>query len=424
MKTLNVFREHESSYQKIGSLAFGAGNFSFSYDAAYLECGNSQAISQSLPLQEKPFSQDQASPFFSGLAPEGNMKKLVAASIHSDFFADALSRLNDESIGGLVFNTSNHINRESSRYIRLNHDELKRLRDTPQEVSFEMGMATRRSLSGAQSKVGLYHHGDDPLQGWYYPSGCAPSTHIIKTPEPVFPDQTVNEALCLETARNCGFDTAEWALIPIEDGEPLLASRRFDRIVAEGSRAISGLPAPRRIHQEDFCQASSLMPDMKYEPTSGHYLSRCGHVITDCSHNPFGDRALFLQEIFFDYLIGNCDNHLKNHSMIWNESWTKRELSPLYDVVCTTIYPTIYLEMGVGLCESRRITDVSGSDIEQAGTAIGIPAKLCSQLYRDVWNDFLPALEKAEQVIADAGFESVHRIANHIRKEFEEKVPA
>ena len=57
-----------------------------------------------------------------------------------------------------------------------------------------MGMASRLSFAGAQSKVGLYHVGDDPLEGWYVPRGAAPTTHIVKAPTRVFPNQTVNEA--------------------------------------------------------------------------------------------------------------------------------------------------------------------------------------------------------------------------------------
>lgn len=164
------------------------------------------------------------------------------------------------------------------------------------------------------------------------------------------------------------------------------------------------------------------MPDMKYEPTSGHYLSRCGDVISRSSHNPFGDRALFLQAIFFDYLIGNCDNHLKNHSILWNKSWREQELSPLYDITCTTIYPNVYLEMGIALCESRRIDAVTPLDLEHAACSLGLSTKIGKQLYAEVWRDFLPALDRAEESLVSEGFAAARAIAGHIRNEFARKL--
>lgn len=419
---LHVFRQRADEYQLVGILHFSEEMVTFSYGRAYLNDWNASPISCSLPLREAPFSQQEASPFFAGLAPEGNMKRLVAESIHSDRFTNMLARLNNESIGGLVFSTENKIH-NSGTYRKLSSAELRELRDRPRETSFAMGMTSRLSLAGAQSKVSLYHQGDDPLHGWFMPNGVAPTTHIIKTPDDAFPLQTVNEALCLETAKQCGFDVAEWSLIPIESGEPLLAIKRFDRVMDDKTPATDELPQPKRLHQEDFCQATGLMPDMKYEPTGGNYLARCCETIQKVSDNPFGDRAYFLQSVFFDYLIGNCDNHLKNHSLLWSSSWSSVALSPLYDITCTTMYPQIYLEMGISLSPSRRIDEVAEADIGNAAKAAGISQKMGRGFYKELLNEITPALDKAERVVGKAGFSAeAHVVAEHIRHELPQKV--
>ncbi len=419
---LNVFREQDEAYQLVGALDFSEVSLTFAYDPAYLASTTASAVSCSLPLRAEPFSQEEASPFFAGLAPEGDMRRLVAESIHSDYFGNMLARLNNEPIGALIFSTDESVENDGG-YTEIGLSELRALRDAPRETSFKMGMASRLSLAGAQSKVGLYHQGEDPSCGWYAPSGNAATTHIVKTPDSLFPLQTVNEALCLETAKRCGFDIAEWSLIPIEEGEPLLAVKRFDRITDETVSAENKPLRPKRLHQEDFCQATGLMPDMKYEPTSGAYLSRCCNAIQNASANPFGDRACFLQTIYFDYLIGNCDNHLKNHSLLWDPSWKTPMLSPLYDITCTTVYPQIYLEMGVSLTSSRRICDVSEQDIERAGKDAGIPRTLARNFYQELLRNIVPALDAAEEAIASAGFATeAHEIAQHIRKELSQKV--
>lgn len=150
------------------------------------------------------------------------------------------------------------IDDEHAAYRPLGELDLIHLRDEPRKTAFEMSMSSRLSLSGAQSKVGLYYAENSAGGTWYLPESTAPSTHIVKTPQSVFPDQTLNEALCLETAKLCGFDTAEWTLLKLDGGEPLLAVRRFDRIFPNHhEKFISSLPAPKRLHQEDFCQAST-----------------------------------------------------------------------------------------------------------------------------------------------------------------------
>lgn len=418
---LNVFREWDQTYELVGSIGFEEDSLSFSYASDYLTSSRNCAISLSLPLREEPFGEREASPFFAGLAPEGDMRRLVAEAIHSESPGQILARLNNESIGSLVFSTGERIERQGE-YSEVSLDELIQLRDEPKKVSFDMGMASRLSLAGAQSKVGLYHAGNDPTTGWFAPSETNPTTHIVKTPDAAFPDQTVNEALCLETARRCGFDVADWSLIPLPGGEPLLAVRRFDRVIDEAEADGHRLALPRRLHQEDFCQATALMPDMKYEPTGGNYLARCCSAISRASRDPFGDRAYLLQSLFFDYLIGNCDNHLKNRSIIWDASWRTRSLSPLYDITCTTIYPNIYLEMGMALCPSRRISDVVEDDINNAIQSVGIPLQMGRDFYRDLHREFLPALEGARCAIMEQGFASAARVAEHIASEFQEKV--
>lgn len=423
MNTLYVFREWEDDYQLIGTVVLSQGTFHFAYAESYLASTSARPISLSLPLQETPFSYAEAAPFFSGLAPEGDMKRLLAESVHSDSCAVMLGRLNHESIGGLLFSTAPSVEDEHAAYLPLEKSDLLRLRDKPRETAFEMSMTSRLSLSGAQSKAGLYY-ADGPSGGsWYLPESTAPSTHIVKTPQSIFPDQTLNEALCLETARQCGLDTADWMLLPLDTGEPLLAIRRFDRIFIESpEKHIGGLPVPKRLHQEDFCQASMLMPDMKYEPTGGNYVNRCGSIIARASSNPFGDRAFFLQALYFDYLIGNCDNHLKNHAVCWDESWDTCGLSPLYDITCTTIYPNIDREMGVSLCASRRIDEVAPEDIARTSQAIGVPRKLGIDLYRELYATFPKALDSAANRLAHAGFEHVEHLIEHIKGELDNKV--
>ena len=421
MARLHVFREHADRFERVGILQTTPSGISFLYDEEYLSSGLARRISLSLPLQAEPFTDQDLPSFFEGLLPEGALRSAMAQALHVDgsFPADMLAKLNDESIGGLVFSTEECISRNEWSYRPLDREKLIEFADHPLATAVELGTSSRLSLSGAQSKIGLYRREDSADGGWFLPEGSAPSNIIVKAAHGAFPSQTVNEAFCLAVARRCGFDTASAELLPVPNREPLLVVSRFDRVKRSRSNVVvvDGQPAPLRLHQEDFCQAAGLSSHFKYEPTDGRYLSLGARIISRTSLVPFGDKMMFFNRILFDYLIGNCDNHLKNHSLLWNESWSSRTLSPLYDVTCTTMYPSIDREMGVSLCPSRRTDDVTAEDIRQAAKEIGIAEKLGWQQYRSLCAELETALSVAEQEIAEQGFPEVHKIAQFVKQD-------
>lgn len=57
--------------QFVGVLTEDESGFTFVYNADYLAAENAEAISLTLPLQEKPYHDKVLFPFFDGLIPEG-----------------------------------------------------------------------------------------------------------------------------------------------------------------------------------------------------------------------------------------------------------------------------------------------------------------------------------------------------------------
>jgi len=416
---LRVFREHSGSYQNVGIVTIAAEGTSFAYAPDYMATADAAAISLALPLQAEPFSHRQTFSYFEGLLPEGDMRELLARSLRleANSYPEILACLNNESSGALIFSSvdTSPINERS--YTPFSSGMLEQYSAQPRRVALDTGMTSRLSLAGAQAKLGLYHEGTCPTDGWFLPKGSAPSTHIIKVCDGTFPHQVINEALCLLTARYCGFETAECFLIPMPNANPLLAVRRFDRVIAEDSPETDNHKTPRRLHQEDLCQAAGLPSHLKYEPTDGYYLNLAAGLISRSSQNPFGDKMMFFSRILFDFLIGNCDNHLKNHSFLWDADWRSRSLSPLYDITSTVLYPALSREMGVSLCASRRIDDTTAAEIISAAASMGIPGSLAWAQYTDLRNAFPHALKKSEQELVKQGFPDASTIAGLIAKE-------
>ncbi len=81
----------------IGTLSMADGRLSFSYTTEWLKYGKAIPLSCSLPLQVEPFDDQKTRPFFAGLLPEGEMRRLIAQQCQ-------VSRQNDfallDHIGG------------------------------------------------------------------------------------------------------------------------------------------------------------------------------------------------------------------------------------------------------------------------------------------------------------------------------------
>lgn len=315
-----------------------------------------------------------------------------------------LDLVRDEPVGALVLTRDPSADSLEMGYEEIGEEQLSGLAYAPAEVAFDLALESRISLAGAQAKVGLYHTGDDPCGGWYLPHGAAPSTHILKAGSKTFPGETVCEAMCVRAASLMDLSAEECFLIRVEDAEPIIAVRRFDRVTPDAGCSVDGLPIPYRLHQEDVCQAKGISRELKYEPTGVNYLGLIVDAVRRTSTNQMEDRFLVGYNQLFDYAVGNCDNHLKNWSFVWDESWKQVRLAPLYDVLCTTVYPGLVREMGVSFGGSRKIDDVTRGSVMSQMIGAGLPGGIVAGMIADTCNEVPDALRDAARGLKEEGF--------------------
>ena len=105
-----------------------------------------------------------------------------------------------------------------------------------------------------------------------------------------------------------------------------------------------------------------------------------------------------------DYLLGNCDNHLKNFSVLYDESMRVVKLSPAYDLLDTTIYARVANEMGVPLSFDRSVVGVSYEDLVEAIQHAGFPKKLALDEFETIRDDVLRNFPRACEIVAAQGF--------------------
>ena len=378
--SLHVYRDFRGERELVGAFDSYQDEIRFSYDPAYVRRGEDRGeygISESVPLDFGYYEPREYAPFFHGLLPEGAVLGNLAERYQvprNDFLA-FFEKLGCESIGALTFvaEGANLADFEPS-YAPLDAASIQRMRDDAEREVTEMTDDLRLSLSGAQSKVAWclprdIDASEAALDDWLLPVGTAPSSHIVKVARKGREELALNEFVCMDFARRCGFVVPDVALIPDIPGA--LAVKRYDRVKLEGHDGLV------RLHQEDFCQARGLPLYLKYADAHPevNYVQVMSKLVGSVSENPVRDRLELARRLLFHYLIGNSDNHLKNYAFLYNADWTSRALAPLYDVTCIPLtgYST---QMAFPLGEHRGLAEITAEDLERMGRDMGVPDRM------------------------------------------------
>jgi serine/threonine-protein kinase HipA len=318
---------------KAGALAQDeAGALSCAYDPGYITGPDPRAISFSMPLQEAPYTDRVVRPFFSGLLPdEGARQRLAGAlGISAGNAFGLLEVIGGECAGALSLYpageappSSDDDGIEILSQPRL-EEILGKLRERPL-LGGEEGV--RLSLAGAQDKIAVCVEGD----AIGLAKGGRPTTHILKPFIQALDGTVENELFCLRLAARLKLPVPA---VEMRYGGtiPFLLVERYDR-AAHKDGTIT------RLHQEDFCQALSVPPELKYEEEGGPGTERSLNLIDRATARPAADRLAFIRALIFHYLVGNADAHGKNYALLYRGKVP--DLAPLYDVVCTAAYPRL-----------------------------------------------------------------------------------
>lgn len=334
----------------IGALAQIDGRLSFSYAQDWLTTANATPLSQSLPLRAEPFDDRATRPFFAGLLPEGDKRKLIAQTLH-------VSRQNDfallDGIGGecagavtLLEAGQTPIAPDSPNTVRwLDEVELLRLLDEmPKRPMLAGEEGLRLSLAGVQDKLPVVAEGDRiglPLFN-------TPSSHILKPAIASVEGSVFNEGFCLALADILKMDVAKAKIHRAGDHHYLLVARYDRQRSAEGRRL--------RLHQEDFCQALAVAPEYKYQNEGGPDLAQAFDLLRRATRPSAPHILKLLDIVIFNALIGNHDAHAKNFSLLYTPRGAI--LAPLYDALSTAIYPNLTDKMAMKIGSKYRFTEV------------------------------------------------------------------
>lgn len=349
---------------RVGSLALNEGKLSFSYATNWLAREDAVALSVSLPLQAAPFDDRGARPFFAGLLPEGQMRRLLAQQLQvsgqNDFAL--LQQIGGECAGAVTLLAPGRVLPEQpldDKVQWLNNEEVVALLDELPRRPMLAGIdGLRLSLAGAQDKLPVVF--DGARIG--LPLNSAPSSHILKPAIHAVEDSVANEAFCMALADAMEMRPAKAKIHRVLDRTFLLVERYDRRIDEHGQR--------QRIHQEDFCQALGVIPELKYQNEGGPDLAKCFELVRSETRPNAPQVLRLLDYVIFNVLIGNHDAHAKNFSLL--HSSKAPVLAPMYDALSTAIYPTLTEKMAMAIGGKYKFNDLQARHWAQFAERAGL----------------------------------------------------
>ncbi|HLG12745.1 MAG TPA: type II toxin-antitoxin system HipA family toxin [Dehalococcoidia bacterium] len=305
-------------------------------------------LSLSLPLRIERYTHIPVQAFIDGLLPEGQPREIIARDfgIKKDDTYRLIEALGRDCAGAIVIQPADANAPPLSTTLTARHltdPELADLVTNLRNAPLGAGGQVRISLAGVQEKLLLTRMLDG---SWGQPVDGTPSTHILKPEIRQYPSTVENEAFGMRLAKKLGLAVAQVETTVVA-GRKLIVVERYDRLVhPDGS--------VERLHQEDFCQATAVLPAQKYQEDGGPSLKRLAGILQ--SMGPLESMEALLRAVTLNVLLGNGDAHAKNFSLI-HEPTGLIHLAPLYDIMSTLYYDIDDLAMYIdNVHRIRRVT--------------------------------------------------------------------
>lgn len=395
-----------------------SGAISFKYEDEWLDWEHAFPVSLSLPLRPSAYRGESVSAVFENLLPDNPSVRRIVAEKTGAAGADAyslLAQIGRDCVGALQFlaegeeiNAAAPVAGEA-----LSEDQIEamlaNLARAP--LGIETDQEFRISVAGAQEKTALlWHEGR-----WKRPTGATPTSHILKPqlgeiPTPFglidLSNSVQNEHYCLKLIQGFGLAVAN-SHIEQFGQRSVLVVERFDRQWRGEDRLI-------RLPQEDFCQALSVPPSLKYQNQGGPSAAAVLEVLK-ASDAPREDQAAFIKSQIVFWLMGATDGHAKNFSLFLRPGG-RFKLTPFYDVLSAQPafdakaipHSKFTLAMSAGSNRHYKILDISGRHFAQTAAQAGMPAKAFHKVIEEVQDLAKAAGDRALSLMPADFHEEIH----------------
>lgn len=389
------------------------GALRFAYDPSYAGSGNPTPLSLSLPLKESSHRPRSVRAFLEGLLPDSEGARArwgreYGVSPRNPFAL--LAHVGRDAAGAVQILPpdvpSADAQSRDGDVQWLTDDDLGALADelAANQSDWDPGrFGGRWSLAGAQPKVALFQEPESERFG--IPRDSTPTNVIVKPAIAGYEHHHINEALCMNAAREAGLLAARSEIAAMGNHQVLI-SHRYDRQRRGG--------VWRRIHQEDMCQALSVHPSLKYQSDGGPGV---GEIADLLNRLPVVDRdvnsARFFKGLCYNVLIGGTDAHAKNYSLILIGH--RAQVAPLYDVASNAPYEhheRLVASMKIG--NHWRMLDVTNEDWARVGRRLGVSGDQAVAWAEELREEIPEALDRAVESMPDEVRDEARRMSERI----------
>lgn len=362
-----------------------SGRLSLNYEEAWRATAQGYSLSVSMPLADVTYPHKSVWPYLWNLLPENpNVLQRWAQQYHVSAGNPfkLLAHVGADVPGAAQFIPPERLDEiQAEQHLIIDWISIDELRERLSQLRADFSAVRRpgdigkMSLPGAQAKTAFYR--DPQTNRWGIPGGRTPTTHIIKPCIPGFDGLVENEHLCQDIATRLGMPAARSFVLMFD--QPYIVIERFDRLPPA-----PGTELPRRIHQEDVCQAMSLMPTRKYEEDGGPGISQITTLIRRVSADPETDVERFLKANMFNWLIGGTDAHAKNYSFLIDAGDAIR-LAPLYDLSSQLPYPNLITQrVAMKIGDHNIIARISLSDWQNLARSCALNEEHCISMLTEM----------------------------------------
>ena len=299
----------------------------------YATITEESAVSLVMPIRQESYASGDLMGIFAMNRPEGYLRYIIEERLKrlgapSDMFLLYLAGSNQ--IGRLTYTLA------GQPLLGVNGEQLTTLLRSPSTALFQHLVdryALGSGISGVQPKTLVPLIPSSPLD---IHSSLPLETVIVKAEGLDFPCIARNEYLCLLVAKTAGLDVPDFWL---SDDGLLLIMSRFDRR-ADGTA----------IGFEDMAVLTGRNSARKYE---GSYEMIAKAVTIFAGEDAVRQNYRLFERVALSCKLRDGDAHLKNFGMVYDHPLAARKLAPVYDVVCTDIYPELDGKLALKLNKSN-----------------------------------------------------------------------
>ncbi len=358
---------------RVGTIGQHDDDFWFRYDPWVVEHPqrDTLALSVQLPVQSDTYGHKQTSVFFENLLLESDLRDELAQLTRHDAkdIPGLLGSVGAECSGAVALWPTGQVPLDPPQYREYPKPQLERLfAESHGERLTAAQIDSRQMMSGVQHKL-VFLKQDHK---YFLPLSGSPSNVILKQPSSRYAGLVANEMLCMRAVKQLGLPVSTVHAVSEMD---LLEVERYDRYVNTNGKIL-------KFHQEDFCQVLGRSPRRKYQHAGGPTFRDCAEALRRYSVAAAKDLGMFVKAAIANVVLGNMDAHAKNFSLLTTPEG--RRLAPLYDIVCTEVYPVLAPELSMYIGNARNPVAINVADIRRFSKDVGVTPQFVFSTIEDV----------------------------------------